>query len=92
MYEQLSTAANKVHLMKKLFNLKIEEGCSFTSHPSVFNMIVNQLTSIGIMFDDEVQALLILSQLPESWQRSEIASIILLGRFEIERGCEFNFD
>ena len=53
MYEQLS-AANKVHLMKKLFNLKMAEGCSFTSHLSEFNMIAD-LISVGIMFDDEVK-------------------------------------
>jgi len=66
MYEQPS-AVNKVHLMKKLFNLSLAEGVSFMSHLSEFNMIVDQLTSVDIMFDDEVQALLILSQLPESW-------------------------
>ena len=68
MYEQPSSA-NKVHLMKMLFNLKMIERCSFMSHPSEFNMIVEQLTSIGIMFDDEVQALLILSQF-QNWQGS----------------------
>lgn len=67
MYEQPS-AANKVHLMKKLFNLSMAEGVSFMSHLSEFNTIVDQLTSVDIKFDDEVQALLILSQLPESWQ------------------------
>ena len=67
MYEQPS-AANKVHLMKKLFNLSMAEGVSFMSHLSEFNMIVDQLTSVDIEFDDEVQALLILSQLPKSWQ------------------------
>jgi len=61
---------NKVYLMKKLFNLKIAKEYSCTSHFSEFNMIVNQLTSVGILFDDEVQALLILSQLPKSWQKS----------------------
>ena len=71
MYEQLS-AANNINLMKKLFNLKMTEGCSFTSHLSKFNMIVNQLISVGIIFDDEVQALLIISQLPENWQGSVI--------------------
>lgn len=65
MYEQPS-AANKVHLMKKLFNLSMAEGVSFMSHLSEFNTIVDQLMSVEIKFDDEVQALLILSQLPES--------------------------
>ena len=72
MYEQPS-AVNKVHLMKKLFNLKMAEGCSFTKHLSEFHTIVDQLTSVGIPFDDEIQALLILSQLPDSWTGSVTA-------------------
>ena len=60
MYKQPSSV-NKIYLMKKLFNLKMAEGCSFTSHLSEFNMIVDQLTSASIMFSDEVQALIILS-------------------------------
>ncbi|ONK73554.1 uncharacterized protein A4U43_C04F32830 [Asparagus officinalis] len=58
MYEQPS-AAKKVHLVKILFNLML--------HLSEFNTIVDQLISVNITFDDEVQALLILSQLPDSW-------------------------
>ena len=72
MYEQPS-AVNKVFLMKKLFNLSMNEGVSFMVHLSEFNSIVDQLLSIDISFSDEVQALLILSQLPESWQGSVTA-------------------
>jgi len=53
MYEQ-PFAVNKVHFLKKLFNFKMAEGCSVTSHLSEFNIIVDQLTSVCIMFDDEV--------------------------------------
>ena len=53
MYEQPS-AANKVHLVKTLFNLKMAEGRSFTMHLSEFNTIVDQLISVDITFDDEV--------------------------------------
>ena len=66
MYEQPS-AANKVHLVKTLFSLKMAEGRSFTMHLSEFNTIVDQLISVDITFDDEVHALLLLSQLPDSW-------------------------
>ena len=72
MYEQPS-AVNKVFLMKKLFNLSMNEGVSFMVHLSEFNSIVDQLLSVDISFSDEVQALLILSQLPESWQGSVTA-------------------
>lgn len=54
--------------MKKLFNLNMNDLCPFVSHISEFNTIVDQLVSVGTTFDDEVQPLLILSQLPDSWQ------------------------
>jgi len=83
MYEQPSFA-NKVHHMKKLFNLKMAEECSFTLHLSEFNMIINQLTSVGIMFDDKVQVLLILYQLPERWQGSVIAVSNFAGKKKLK--------
>lgn len=60
MYKQPSSA-NKVHLMQKIFNLKMAEGCSFISHLSEFNTIAHQLVAANNKFDDEVQALLIMS-------------------------------
>ena len=60
MYEQPS-ASNKVHLMKKLFNLKMKEDESFSVHMNKFNSVVSQLTSVSIALDDEVKALLLLS-------------------------------
>ena len=40
MYEKLSVN-NKVHLMKKLFNLKMAEGMLVTQHLNKFNTITN---------------------------------------------------
>ena len=40
MYEKLS-ANNKVHLMKKLFNLKMTENASVAQHLNEFNTITN---------------------------------------------------
>ena len=82
-YEQPS-AVNKIHLMKKLFNLKMAKGCSFMSRFSEFNMIVDQLTLVGILFDNEVQALLILSQLPKSWQGSVTAVSNSIGKEKLK--------
>ena len=47
MYEKPS-ANNKVHLMKKLFNLKMAENASVAQHLNEFNTITNQLSSIEI--------------------------------------------
>nr|CAN78199.1 hypothetical protein VITISV_041785 [Vitis vinifera] len=67
MYEKLS-ANNKVHLMKKLLNLKMVENASIAQHLNEFNTITNQLSSIEIDFDDEIRALIVLASLPNSWE------------------------
>ena len=64
-YEKPS-ANNKVHLMKKLFNLKMAENASVAQHLNEFNTITNKLSSVEIDFDDEIHALIVLASLPNS--------------------------
>ena len=66
MYEK-SSINNKVHLMKKLFNLNMAENASIAQHLNEFNTITNQLSYVEIDFDDEIHALIILASLPNSW-------------------------
>ena len=47
-------------------------------------MIISQHTSVGIMFDDKVQVLLILSQLPERWQGSVFAVSNFAGKKKLK--------
>ena len=63
MYEK-SSANNKVHLMKNLFNLKMAEDTPVTQHLNEFNTITNQLSSVEIDFVDEIRALILLASLP----------------------------
>ena len=65
MYEK-PPVNNKMHLMKKLFNLKMAEGMLVTQHLNEFNTITNQLSSVEIDFDDEIRALILLASLPNS--------------------------
>ena len=65
MYEKPS-ANNKVHLMKKLFNLKMAENASVAQHLNEFNTITNQLLSVEIDLDEEICALIVLASLPNS--------------------------
>ena len=67
MYEKPSTN-NKVHLMKKLFNLKMTENASVAQHLNKFNTITNQLSFVEIDFDNEIRALIILASLPNNWE------------------------
>ena len=72
MYEKPS-ANNKVHLMKKLFNLKMTENASVAQHLNEFNTITNQLSSVEINFDDEIYVLIVLASLPNCWEAMRIA-------------------
>ncbi|KAE8705427.1 Endomembrane protein 70 protein family isoform 1 [Hibiscus syriacus] len=66
MYEKPS-ASNKVHLMRRIFNLRMAEGASMAQYLNELNTITTQLSSVEIEFDDEVRALILLSSLPDSW-------------------------
>ena len=72
MYEKPS-ANNKVHLMKKLFNLKMAENALVAQHLNEFNTITNQLSSVEIDFDDEIRTLIVLASLPNSWEAMRMA-------------------
>ena len=59
MYQKTSTN-NKVHPIKKMFNLKMAENASVAQHLNEFYTITNQLSSVEIDFDDEICALIVL--------------------------------
>ena len=54
--------------MKILVNLKYKEGRSITEYTSEFQDFVDQLTTMKIILDDELQALLLLSFFSDSWE------------------------
>jgi hypothetical protein len=66
MYEKLSTN-NKVHLIKKLFILKMGEG-ALVARLNEFNTIMNQLSLVEIDFDDKIRTLIVLASLPNCWE------------------------
>ena len=72
MYEKPS-ASNKVHLMRRLFNLPMTESASVAQHLNELNTITTQLSSVEIEFDDEIRDLILLSSLPESWNATVTA-------------------
>lgn len=61
MYEK-PPGASAVFLMKKLFNLK-ENGLTIAEYVNQFNSVLAHLMTVKITFDDEIQAILILSGL-----------------------------
>ena len=49
-------------------NLKLKEGKSIAEHLSEFQDLVNQMVTMKLIIDDELQALLLLSSLLDSWE------------------------
>ena len=49
-------------------NLKFKDGGSVAEHMNEVSNIVNQLSAMKMVLDDELQALLLLSSLPDSWE------------------------
>lgn len=47
--------------------MKMVEGGTVVEHLNEFNIVTSELTLVGINFDDEFRALLIVSSLSESW-------------------------
>ncbi|VFQ74176.1 unnamed protein product [Cuscuta campestris] len=86
MYEKPS-AANKVFLIRELVNTRMKNGTSVTEHINKLNSILARLLSVGIKFDDEVQALLLLSSLPDTWSGTNTAVTSSAGpdRFTFEK-------
>ena len=72
MYEKPS-ANNKVHLMKKLFNLKMVENASVAQYLNEFYTITNQLSSVEIDFYDGIRALIVLASLLNNWEAMRMA-------------------
>ncbi|CAH9148593.1 unnamed protein product [Cuscuta epithymum] len=83
MYKKLS-AANKVHLMRRLFNLKMSESTGLAEHLNEFNLITTQLSAVEIKFDDEIHALILLSSLPESWNGTVTAVSASTGKEKLK--------
>ena len=49
-------------------NLKLKEGKSIVEHLSEFQDLVNQMVTMKLVINDELQVLLLLSSLPDNWE------------------------
>ena len=55
-------------LIKQMLSLKYHDGSTMIDHLNNFQGIMNQLSAMGIKFDEEIQGLLLLGSLPDSWE------------------------
>ena len=96
LYEK-TLASNKVFLMNHLFNMKMSKGGAIFDHLNEFNTVNNPLSSVGVNFDDEVRALLIVCSLPKRWNGllqvtlslvQILLNLMMLLVLFLERKCE----
>jgi hypothetical protein len=65
MYER-KTTMNKVSVINRLVKLEYRDGSSVIEHLNFFQCYVNQVSTVKMNFEDEVQALLLLSSMLNS--------------------------
>lgn len=62
------TGQNKLCHIKKLMYSRYKDGTPTADHVNDFLGIIKELANLGIDFDDEVNGLILLNTLPESWE------------------------
>ena len=65
---ETKNANNRAFSMKKLVNLKYVDGSPVSDHLNEFQNISNQLASMNLCLDDELQTLFLLNSFHESWE------------------------
>ena len=68
----------KLNLKRDLYKLKMQEGVNFMEHLSVFKGLLDQLARVDVKIEEEDQALLLLTSLPDSYDH--IVTTILYGK------------
>ena len=63
---------NKLFLLKQAMNLRYKEGTSISDYLSEFQGCFDQLSSMGVKFEDEILGLWLLNALPDSWENLRV--------------------
>nr|GEZ27716.1 hypothetical protein [Tanacetum cinerariifolium] len=58
----------KLFLIKQLISLRYRDGTDMSDHLNIFQGVINQLSEMGIKFDEVVQGLWLLGTLPDLWE------------------------
>ena len=62
------TLGNKIILIRRRVNLKYKDRNNMVEHINSFKGIVNKLVAMKMTINDEMQALLLLNSLLDSWE------------------------
>ena len=59
---------NKLNIKWKLFGLKMVEGADMAQHINMFNQLITDMLKINIKFNDEDNAMMVLTSIPASYE------------------------
>ncbi|PHT29972.1 hypothetical protein CQW23_30471 [Capsicum baccatum] len=62
------TGNNKLFMLKQLMNIRYKEGSPIFDHINDFQGVLDQLSEMGVKFDEEIQGLWLLNTMPDSWE------------------------
>ena len=68
-----NTGNNKLFLLKQVMHLTYNENSSISDHLNDFQGCFDQLSGMGVKFDDEILALWLLNTLPDSWEMFRVS-------------------
>ncbi|VFQ73301.1 unnamed protein product [Cuscuta campestris] len=69
------TGNNKLYLLRQAMNLRFKEGSSISDHLNEFQGCFDQLSNMGVKFEDEILGLWLLNTLPDSWENLRVSLI-----------------
>lgn len=81
---QGKSLVNKLFLRKKLYTLRIREGGYVADHLNAFNMLIAQLTYVGVKIDEEDRCMLLLCSFLDSWDHLVMAIGSTTSTFKME--------
>ena len=70
---QSKSLVNKLFLQKKLFHLRMDENDSVTENLNFCNILVSQITSVGIKMTEEDKCITLFCSLSDSWDNLIVA-------------------
>ncbi|CAB4285828.1 unnamed protein product [Prunus armeniaca] len=79
--EQLYIAkslTNKLHLKRKMYKLKMEEGGNQMDHMNMFNRCMGQLQKVDVKTEEKDKAFFLLSSLPDTYEN--LVTTLLYGK------------
>ena len=74
----MKSLSNKLYLKKQLYRLRMKEGTAVLEHLKFFNKIISEFLTVDVKIDEEDEALILLSSLPELYDH--IVTTTLYGK------------